>query len=94
MLQALNANESLLEEGDGDSVPRGEIGSVAASAPSAGSAGAAGQNASGVTQASVPFMITQAQTERLRQLGKTDDEIRNMTPEEAHKILSELWGSW
>lgn len=39
------------------------------------------------TVARVPFMITQAMRERLRALGKTDDEIRQMTPAEANAIL-------
>lgn len=39
------------------------------------------------TVARVPFMITNAMRERLRALGKTDDEIRAMTPEQAHAAL-------
>jgi hypothetical protein len=32
-------------------------------------------------------MITQAQKERLRELGYTDEQIREMTPAAAHNIL-------
>ena len=34
-------------------------------------------------------MITRAQKEALRQRGYTDDQIREMTPEEAHRILAD-----
>jgi hypothetical protein len=39
------------------------------------------------TPASVPFMITQAQKARLRDLGYSDEAISAMTPEEAHRLL-------
>jgi hypothetical protein len=35
----------------------------------------------------VPFLITQAQKSRLRELGIGDDQIRDMKPKEAHRIL-------
>jgi plasmid stabilization system protein ParE len=35
----------------------------------------------------VPFLITQAQKSRLRELGIDDDQIRDMKPKEAHRIL-------
>lgn len=35
----------------------------------------------------VPFMITQAQREALRQKGFEDDQIADMTPEKAHRLL-------
>ncbi|UGY13192.1 hypothetical protein HAP48_0031975 [Bradyrhizobium septentrionale] len=37
--------------------------------------------------AQVPFMITQAQKEALRQKGFDDDQIAHMTPEKAHQLL-------
>ena len=37
--------------------------------------------------ASVSFLITQAQKLRLRTLGIGEEEIRNMRPDEAHRIL-------
>lgn len=40
------------------------------------------------TVASVPFMITAADRNRLKALGKSDDEIRNMKPEEAQAALN------
>jgi hypothetical protein len=39
------------------------------------------------TPASVPFMITQAQKTRLRDLGYADAVISAMTPEDAHRLL-------
>lgn len=42
------------------------------------------------TQASVPFMITASQRVRLQQLGYSTEQLRHMTPPEAHKILSGL----
>ena len=42
----------------------------------------ANQNIEGVS-----FLITQAQKSRLRELGIGDDQIRNMNPKEAHRIL-------
>ena len=39
------------------------------------------------TAASVPFMITQAQKARLRDLGYSDAVISMMRPEDAHKLL-------
>jgi hypothetical protein len=35
----------------------------------------------------VPFMITQAQRQRLREIGHDEEAIQNMTPEAAHKLL-------
>lgn len=35
----------------------------------------------------VSFLITQAQKVQLRELGVDDEEIRNMKPDEAHRIL-------
>jgi hypothetical protein len=40
--------------------------------------------------AQVPFMITAAQKQRLREMGHHDEAIRAMTPEEAHKLLGIL----
>ncbi|MEO6843169.1 MAG: hypothetical protein ABI192_20685 [Bradyrhizobium sp.] len=37
--------------------------------------------------ARVPFMITQAQKEALRNKGFDDDQISNMTPAKAHDLL-------
>jgi len=37
--------------------------------------------------AGVSFLITQQQKLQLRQLGVRDEEIRNMKPDEAHRIL-------
>ena len=39
------------------------------------------------TTASVPFIITQAQEARLRELGYSDAGISTMTPEDAHRSL-------
>jgi hypothetical protein len=36
--------------------------------------------------AQVPLMITLAQKERLRDMGYSDEQIVNMTPEQAHKL--------
>jgi hypothetical protein len=35
----------------------------------------------------IPFMVTQDMKRRLRLLGYTDDQIADMRPDEAHKIL-------
>ena len=35
----------------------------------------------------IPFMITAAMKERLRACGYNDDDIRNMSPQQAHEIL-------
>jgi len=35
----------------------------------------------------VSFLITQTQKSKLRELGIGDDQIRNMNPKEAHRIL-------
>jgi len=40
-----------------------------------------------VKGAQVPFMITQAQKEALRNKGFDDDQISNMTPAKAHDLL-------
>jgi hypothetical protein len=37
----------------------------------------------------IPFMITHAMKETLRELGRTDEEIRNMLPAQAHHIIAE-----
>jgi hypothetical protein len=37
--------------------------------------------------ANVPFMITQAMKAKLRGLGYTDAQIRQMTPEKAWRLL-------
>jgi hypothetical protein len=47
-----------------------------------GEGGLANENIEGVS-----FLITQAQKSRLRELGIGDDQIRNMNPKEAHRIL-------
>jgi hypothetical protein len=39
------------------------------------------------TQASVSLMITWEQNAALRQPGYTDEQIRDMKPEDAHRIL-------
>src|SRR5262249_41806215 len=36
----------------------------------------------------IPFMLTQAQKEALRAQGLTNDEIAQLTPEQAHKRLN------
>jgi hypothetical protein len=41
-----------------------------------------------VTPAGIPFMITHAMKEDLRDLGFTDDQIANLTPAEAHAIMA------
>jgi hypothetical protein len=38
----------------------------------------------------VPFMITQAQKQRLREMGHDEEAIQNMTPEAAHELLGVL----
>jgi hypothetical protein len=40
-----------------------------------------------VKGAQVPFMITQSQKEALRNKGFDDNQISNMTPAEAHRLL-------
>ena len=40
------------------------------------------------TIASVPFMITRAMREQLNQCGVSDDEIADLTPQQAHDIIS------
>jgi hypothetical protein len=40
-----------------------------------------------VQPAQVPFMITQAQRQRLREIGHDEKAIREMTPEVAHRLL-------
>ena len=58
-------------------------------APKAGNSDKPDENSevASVAVASIPFMITQAQRARLRDLGHTDEEIKEMTPDEAHGIL-------
>lgn len=38
--------------------------------------------------AQMPFMITNAQKQQLRELGYTDEAIRNMTPQRSLDILA------
>jgi pilus assembly protein CpaF len=40
-----------------------------------------------IPRSGVPFFITEGQKRALRERGLTDDEIRNMTPIEAHQLL-------
>jgi glucose/arabinose dehydrogenase len=42
------------------------------------------------TGGQVPFMITNAQKQQLREMGHDDDAINKMTPEQAHKALGVL----
>jgi hypothetical protein len=42
------------------------------------------------SHAGIPFMITHAQKEKLRNAGMSDDQIRNMTPQEAQDRLAAL----
>src|SRR5262249_11340236 len=44
-------------------------------------------NGGGPTVASVPFMITRAMREQLRQCGVSDDQIAELTPQQAHDII-------
>jgi len=46
--------------------------------PAAGEASADGR---------IPFMTTAAMKEKLRELNFTDEQIANLTPQEAHEIL-------
>jgi hypothetical protein len=41
-----------------------------------------------LTRGSVPFMITIAMKQQLRELGYTDEQIREMPPAEAHQIIN------
>ncbi|WP_131114362.1 hypothetical protein [Lichenihabitans psoromatis] len=41
-----------------------------------------------IEPAAVSLMITRQQRARLRELGWTDDQIREMTPDEAHRHLA------
>jgi hypothetical protein len=41
-----------------------------------------------LTRGSVPFMITMAMKQQLRDLGYTDEQIREMAPAEAHQIIN------
>ena len=43
----------------------------------------------GSRAASVPFMLTRAMKEQLRQCGLTDDKIANITPQQAQDIIRE-----
>ena len=40
------------------------------------------------TTTSIPFMITQAMKVELGSLGYSEEEIRNMTPSDAHTFLT------
>ena len=40
------------------------------------------------TTTSIPFMITQAMKVELASLGYSEEEIRNMTPSDAHTFLT------
>jgi hypothetical protein len=42
------------------------------------------------TVASVPFMITKAMKETLGKAGYSEDRIRNLTPQEAHRLIDAL----
>ncbi len=46
------------------------------------------------TTASVSFMITQRQKEKLRALGYTEQQIWKMKPEDAHAILKKGAKAW
>ena len=61
-------------------------------APKGGTGGKPDENSevASVAVARIPFMITQVQRARLRKLGRTDEEIKEMTPDEAHGILGTL----
>jgi hypothetical protein len=61
-------------------------------APKGGNGGKPDENSkvASVAVARIPFMITQVQRARLRKLGRTDEEIKEMTPDEAHGILGGL----
>jgi hypothetical protein len=41
-------------------------------------------------RASVPFMITQAMRDKLRQYGASDDDIKHMTPAEARSYIADF----
>ena len=43
------------------------------------------------SSASIPFMITAAMKQKLRERGFTDDQIRNLTAQEANDILRRQW---
>jgi len=45
------------------------------------------QRAAKALPAGVSLMITRQQKADLRELGYTDDQIRDMKPEEAHRVL-------
>jgi len=47
-----------------------------------------GQDQSGTT-ASVPFMITKAMKEQLYARGYSEEEVRNLTPQQAHDALDD-----
>jgi hypothetical protein len=51
-------------------------------------ADATGDSEESSSVASVAFMITQSMREKLRANGFTDDDIRNMTPQDAQEYLS------
>jgi hypothetical protein len=46
----------------------------------------------GETAASVPFMITKAQRAQLQERGYTTEQIREMKPEDAHRLLGLING--
>jgi hypothetical protein len=47
------------------------------------------EHGASLNSARVAFMITRSMKARLRELGYSDDAIAHMTPEEAHRTLSE-----
>ena len=49
---------------------------------------AAGADSESSEQAQISLMITQTQREALRQMGFENDQIANMTPGNAHRLLS------
>jgi putative DNA primase/helicase len=61
-------------------------------APSSGVAAVKAPNSSD-NGASIPFMITRAMKDELRRRGLSDDQMENLTPQDAHDILSHPAGN-
>jgi hypothetical protein len=66
------------------------VASRTANADLAGATGADAPHNLLETQARVSLMITQAQKAALKERGYTDEEIRDMTPEDAHRTLGSI----
>ena len=84
-LQAIEQDQAEIEAFDqliGAMAEKFKLGRPSSTELGDGEGGLANENIEGVS-----FLITQTQKSRLRELGIGDDQIRNMNPKEAHRIL-------